>query len=442
MNANDLFDLIGNADDRIIVEAKKRNRPATPRWFKWAAVAACLCLAVGGLFAVRRSNETPPNESGDAPQIAISRPDETLPNESGELPQIAISRPRETPSGASGELPQIAIPQYGSDGMGFEALMSYSAEELENGNPWREDMALDTLPVFRNGSYDPRGAAPTGLNEAEMIAELESAAKVLGLEILDTKPETYNMMSEDGTIIPSEVYMISAITNSGSLVVRADGSLDYYLPSGYELPEGYHFTYYDTSDREAKEVMNYLTEKYAYFIKAYYLNFDHPEIVLEGDYTYDGDYGRSYFVYDAGTDITERILNYAFRVAEFVPDDDSGNLMLIRLRDGLSKAEKLGDYPLISVAEAKEKLLDGQYQTSVPVAMPGEAYISKVELVYRSGLREETFLPYYRFYVELQDADGWKMTQSNGLKTYGAFYVPAIQDDYISNLSTYNGSFN
>ena len=326
--------------------------------------------------------------------------------------------------------------------MGFEAVMYYSAEEIENGNPWREDMALDTLPVFRNGSYDPRGAAPTGLNEAEMIAELESAAKVLGLEILDTKPETYNMMSEDGTIIPSEVYMISAITNSGSLVVRADGSLDYYLPSGYELPEGYHFTYYDTSDREAKEVMNYLTEKYAYFIKSYYLNFDHPEIVLEGDYTYDGDYGRSYFVYDAGTDITERILNYAFRVAEFVPDDDSGNLMLIRLRDGLSKAEKLGDYPLISVAEAKEKLLDGQYQTSVPVAMPGEAYISKVELVYRSGLREETFLPYYRFYVELQDADGWKMTQSNGLKTYGAFYVPAIQDDYISNLSTYNGSFN
>ena len=45
-------------------------------------------------------------------------------------------------------------------------------------------------------------------------------------------------------------------------------------------------------------------------------------------------------------------------------------------------------------------------------------------------------------YVELQDADGWQMTQSNGLKTYGAYYVPAIQDDYISNLSTYSGYFN
>ena len=68
--------------------------------------------------------------------------------------------------------------------------MYYSAEELENGNPWREDIALDTLPVFRNGSYDPSGAGvPIGLSEAEMIAELENAAKVLGLEIQETKTE-------------------------------------------------------------------------------------------------------------------------------------------------------------------------------------------------------------------------------------------------------------
>ena len=55
---------------------------------------------------------------------------------------------------------------------------------MENGNLWREDIALDTLPVFSNGSYDPSDAGvPIGLNEADMIAELENAAKVLGLEI-------------------------------------------------------------------------------------------------------------------------------------------------------------------------------------------------------------------------------------------------------------------
>ncbi len=400
MKANDLLDMIGNTDDSIIEEAKKRKKPVISRWTKWAAAAACLCLVVGGLFAITRP-------SGTTPDI-------------------------------SGGLPQIAIPKYESNGMGFEGLMYYSAEELENGNPWREDIALDTLPVFKNDSYDPSGAGvPIGLSEAEMIAELENAAKVLDLEILETKTETNDTKSEDGTIIPSDaIYSIRAITGSGNLTVYANGVLVYDLPSNYELPDEYHFTYSNTSDSEAEAVMTYLTETYASF-----LNYDHPEIVLQGDYTFSGEYIRRYLAYDSGTDMTERILNYNFRTAQFAPDDN-GNLMLIRMNDRLRMAEKLGDYPLISAAEAKEKLLDGQYQTSVPVAMPGEKYIAKVELVYRSGPREETLLPYYRFYVELQDADGWQMTQSNGLKTYGAYYVPAIQDDYISNLSTYNGYFN
>ena len=401
MKEKRILNALEQVDEKYIEEAapaKQKSKKSV--WVRWVAAAACLCLIVGGLFAITRPNETPPITSGD--------------------------------------LPQISIPKYEIDGMGFEGLMYYSAEELENGNPWREDMALETLPVFRNGSYDPSGAGVSlGLTEAEMIAELESAAKVLGLEILDTKAETNTTKSEDGTIVPGDtVYSICAITGRGNLTIYANGSLVYDLPSGYELPEGYHFTYSNNSDSEAEATMAYLTETYAPF-----LNYDHPEIVLQGDYTFSGDYIRRYLVYDSGTNMTERILNYNFRAAQFAPDD-SGYLMLIRISDGLRMAKKLGDYPLISVAEAKEKLLDGQYQTSVPAAMPGEKYIAKVELVYRSGPREETLLPYYRFYVELQDADGWQMTQSNGLKTYGAYYVPAIQDDYISNLSTYNGYFN
>lgn len=55
MKANDLLDMIGNADDSIIAEAKKRKRPAIPRWSKWVAVAACLCLvAVGSINTLLR----------------------------------------------------------------------------------------------------------------------------------------------------------------------------------------------------------------------------------------------------------------------------------------------------------------------------------------------------------------------------------------------------
>lgn len=49
----------------------------------------------------------------------------------------------------------------------------------------------------------------------------------------------------------------------------------------------------------------------------------------------------------------------------------------------------------------------------------------------------ELLIPYYRFYVLLPD-----MKQDNGLQTYGAYYVPAITDEYISNMPVYDGHFN
>lgn len=55
MKAIDLLDLIGNADDSIIAEAKQRKRIIVPGWTKWVAVAACICLmAVGSISTLLR----------------------------------------------------------------------------------------------------------------------------------------------------------------------------------------------------------------------------------------------------------------------------------------------------------------------------------------------------------------------------------------------------
>lgn len=55
MKAIDLLYLIGNADDRVIEEAKNRKRPSIPRWIIWTAVAVCLCLiAVGTINTMLR----------------------------------------------------------------------------------------------------------------------------------------------------------------------------------------------------------------------------------------------------------------------------------------------------------------------------------------------------------------------------------------------------
>ena len=55
--------------------------------------------------------------------------------------------------------------------------------------------------------------------------------------------------------------------------------------------------------------------------------------------------------------------------------------------------------------------------------------VDKVELVYRNSRTEEVFLPYYRFYVALPEEQ-----VGDGLITYGAYYVPAVQEDYLSNM--------
>ena len=135
-------------------------------------------------------------------------------------------------------------------------------------------------------------------------------------------------------------------------------------------------------------------------------------------------------------DIEEKILNYNFRKIEFSPDSQ-GDLWRIDIHDILTCADKLGDYPVITIKEATELLLNGNYVTSVPEKMPGEKFIGKVELVYLTGNINETFLPYYRFLVELPN-----MQLDNGLKTYGAYYVPAVSKEYLLNMPIYDGSFN
>ena len=93
----------------------------------------------------------------------------------------------------------------------------------------------------------------------------------------------------------------------------------------------------------------------------------------------------------------------------------------------------------MSADDARQRLRAGNYQTSAPCALPEDADIAGVELVYRTGSREQLLLPYYRFYVRLPDTD---MEYADGLQLYGAYYVPAIADAYLENMPVYDGRFN
>lgn len=397
-----LFSSITNISDDIIENAQTvptKGQKKKGAWVKWKAIAACLCLVVVGALVAER----------------LSVPQQTdLTN-----------------------LEAITIPEL-SVGMGFEGYMCYDISELNNGNPWSENMNITSLPVYKNGAYDSSGAGiPMGLSEAEMMERLNFVADALNLEVLSTEVIADGFMEKDGEIVagvnPTEIH---AKTNNGTVYIQADGGIIYFVPDeGFELPDEYSFTHNGTTDDEAENILFDLIASYSNL-----LDFEEPKAITSGDYNIYGEFNRSYCVYDASGDDLEDILNFNFRCASFFLND-TGNLNGIRMNDGLLLAEKLGDYPIITVEEAKERLVAGNYQTSVSAAFSGEEYIGKIELVYRTGRLEEVLLPYYRFYVLLTDTMNMTATD-NGLKTYGAYYVPAIADKYIANLPVYDGAFN
>ena len=50
-------------------------------------------------------------------------------------------------------------------------------------------------------------------------------------------------------------------------------------------------------------------------------------------------------------------------------------------------------------------------------------------------------MPYYRFYVEIENSGDIGETFP-GMKTYGTYYVPAVESKYISDMPLWNGGIN
>ena len=396
MRGEELLYKMSLAEPEFVEAAERRPVKRKAKWISWGAAAACICIALFGAMVFGGRENT--------------------------------------------ALQPISIPEYETGGMGFEGYMVYDPSELENGSPWTADAELETLPVYKNLAYDPSGAGvPKGLSEDEMRKKLHETADALGLEIVSEEVITDGYELVEGKTVPSDVpTRIEAETALGTLSVWANAHirLDFGLEDGIELPDEYSFTYSGTSDAEAEAVLGYLAERYAAAF-----GYENTAAVSWADRDIYGEQNRRYNLYEYSGDPVEDILNFNLRKIGFSPNEE-GELWLIGADDALSVAEKIGDYPIVGLEEATQRLVEGYYSTSVPFAMPGEEYIARVELMYRSGPLEEILLPYYRFYVLLPDTDGWIMERENGLKTYGAYYVPAIADEYITDMPVYDGHFN
>ena len=387
MKKEKFVELLGNINENYVKEAETIKPAQKTVWLKWGAVAACLAIIVyAGVRLFPKETETP----------------RVLP-----------------------DLPLITIENNGVSGMGFEAYDVNDISELVNANPWKESLKLDSLPVYRNPlTFDKNHQASSpDADPDKMQALLLEVADRLGID-------TANATIEQTFFYDNYPPYNLEIKDDG-LTVTVDQDLSAYVSfePAIPLPEEYNYVYGASYD-EINAVAKYLKTKYSNLIIL-----DNPQTnICGGDYDFDGHQLYNVEFFEGSDDIIERIVNYNFNRVEFYSHNNELSGLRIYKPD-LSK--KVGDYPIITVDEAYELLADGQYASSSPYELPGLEYVKKVELIYRNGLYESYYMPYYCFYAELPEEQ-----REHGLTVYGAYYVPAVVSSYITNMPTYDGRFN
>jgi len=368
-------------DEYIEQAAPKHKKKANKIWLKVCAVAACVAVTVVAGFGLFFDKEKQP----------------------------------------SAQLPMLNLGNIFEGGMSMEAYFAYSADELIFNNPWSENNSPESLPVYKNSVYTEDGNPDYNAEQMKKIL-LEYAAK-LGINMTENDiKETvydsfYNYFIEQGNIrIEINVYMMLNVEISGEDV----------LPSGYTLDS------YASLD-ELKKTAEYLKKEYADF-----LGMSKPVADISlGDYDVYGRRNFSLSFYDGAGDIGEQIVSYNFNSVHFGADEN-GTLHISR---SCSKDEIIGVYPIITADEALGLLQSGNYVTSVGKEFGGKEKIKKVELIYHNSNLSEISVPYYRFYVEIENSGDIGETFP-GMKTYGTYYVPAVKSEYISDMPLWDGSIN
>ena len=386
MNGNEFLDKMSLADPAYVEEA---DRPVKKRttWRRWGAMAACLAvlLGVGFLFFPRSSPDVP----------------DPVPTE---LPTLPVSMG----------------PSLG--GYGFEGYYVRDISDLKNTSPSQIGSLPDTLPVFRNATGGYPLQAATEEYKAKMLTLCRSVAGRLGWDAEKTAevweersdglaPTTVTATGADGVKIEVDQFMTVTIS---------------YPDRNRPFSENVLPTYDDAYKLAEKLLAEYRG----------LMGFSSPQICITGgDYNIDGEQSYDIVFTETGGTQTEELLEFFFHGAEFFCNE-GGEPWLIHLRC-TDLSDKVGDYPIITAQQAQAQLVAGHYITSCGWEMPGEAYIRKVELVYRTGEYDEYFMPYYRFYVELLEE-----APVEGCMHLAAYYVPAVAEEYLAPLSTWDGRFN
>lgn len=301
-----------------------------------------------------------------------------------------------------------------SEGMGFEALMAYNVDELTDGNPWNESTKLKTLPVFKNTLMsDSDKINHNDLFTKELIKKSKSISKALKDKVLNIEQNNYSITLKG-------VHTDITAFRTGEISINFNKPVS--IPKKFKLGK-------DAEESDYEAVLNYLLKNYKGII-----DMKSPAFDIWAHYTFSGEKGWDTYIYEKSGNLESQIVGYNFNRIRFGFDNNNLHIIWL-LKPDIN--EKIGDYPIISIEQAKQALLKGDYFTTVPEEFPGESEIEKVELVYRTQNFQDYFIPFYRFYINLPN-----QKLENGLNTFGIYYVPAVEPSYLTPLPKVEVQFN
>lgn len=273
----------------------------------------------------------------------------------------------ETAEGSRGLI--YGLPVLENDPLGvLGTVYAEDIHDLDNLNPWSEELKLEKLPVFRDLSYNDEKMFHY-LDEEQMRAAAEWAAHELwwDAQVIET------VYSETDPLDPlSEVSNVTAVlrlggygVNEGLLRIYSNGRIRLIFgdeaeesakETGLDLKSN-NFVLHDsefayknftvsasgTSRQEALNDIDYIMEAFGAVFDC-----ENPAAAPYLIYTENGAEWR-YRAYDRAEDIVRSIVNYNLSCIVLTPDENMKNqLVSLECIDRLAVSEYIGDFDIIS----------------------------------------------------------------------------------------------
>ena len=301
----------------------------------------------------------------------------------------------------------------------FVSMQEELRAMLESNPWWREGDVLESLPVFANtvrrygdviwggddwhrNLDDDWVVGWHGWTDEEMVTEAERIATALELEIEEMqwhwRSEIAYEYSERTVMVFASDYVDIRVSSSG--VVR----ITFGRPP---LPEHVERA---IDGIEYAVSIDKVALAFGFELPTLVPNRTYPVIVFDNS----GDY------------LEERILNYVFSAGLWIARQSDS---IVYHSHDVLLSHKIGAFPIITLQEALERLMDGDFITFFGDTPPPLESIIHVSIAYQQRTFMDVFTPFYAFTIE--NYVGWSSTTA---------WVSALPD-YVLEANPHWGSF-